>query len=120
MQMHAAWFQERTVEHAWSNWSLPQIAPARHDRHRQRSIRNFSALRALNTALPHLQRSRLPRSRQPTDGNVGSLRVYVVCCMLYVACVVALPCVVHVVYARTCVLCLYVGGVVYVVAVVVV
>ena len=38
----------------------------------------------LNTALPHVQRSRVPRSRQPKAGRVGSLRMHVVC--VYVVC----------------------------------
>ena len=46
----------------------------------------------LNTALPHVQRSRVPRSREPTAGRVASHRLCVVCyvlcasCMLYVVC----------------------------------
>ena len=36
----------------------------------------------LNTALPHVKRSRVSRSRQVMAKRVGSLRWYVVCCML--------------------------------------
>ena len=36
----------------------------------------------LNTPLPHAQRLCVPRSRQLTDGCVGSLRMNVACCQL--------------------------------------
>ena len=63
----------------------------------------------LNTALPHVQRSRVPRSRQPTAGRVGSLRMYVVCCMLCALCmlyVVVIMCVQCCLCALQCVLCM--------------
>ena len=46
----------------------------------------------LNTALPHVQRSRVPRSRQLTAGRVASLRLYVVFRVLFVVVIMRVVC----------------------------
>ena len=46
----------------------------------------------LNTAWPHVQRSRVPRSRQPTAGKVASHRLYLVCRMLFVVVIMRVVC----------------------------
>ena len=73
--IHAAWLEERNAKHAWENWSLAAIAPAR----ASDTCQPFEP--HLNPARPHVQRSREPRSRQQTAVRSFVCMLCVLCCV---------------------------------------